>query len=305
MSGMTDVALLDWLGRTLHASEGQSREDSQELYRLIADRLRGEAQAEQQAVACPDCGLPVQGGGFYGHCIQCGAKVYALPKRPQPAAPAPVAGGDEFMKREINREFVEAVKQLCRDYSCRQNRPYMADVFAQLDFLPEQLGVTVVENTPVAGDAVDGWQYLAADWLEQQAEEQEKTNAEYPRHAEAYKAWRDRPLELRILAEKVKKAEGTLKRHCPPPSWMFPDDGGAVSKLPESWEGMAQDLRASVGGTHKAIAREECARELRAALAQDRASQAGAAVDTSTNEAWIARAESKLAAKRKMKEVQR
>ena len=43
MIGMTDVALLDWLGRTLHASEGQSREDSQELYRLIADRLRGEA----------------------------------------------------------------------------------------------------------------------------------------------------------------------------------------------------------------------------------------------------------------------
>ena len=50
MIGMTDVALLDWLGRTLHASEGQSREDSQELYRLIAARLRGEAQ-QGQAVA--------------------------------------------------------------------------------------------------------------------------------------------------------------------------------------------------------------------------------------------------------------
>ena len=53
MIGMTDVALLDWLGRTLHASEGQSREDSQELYRLIAARLRGEAQAEQAVAAQP------------------------------------------------------------------------------------------------------------------------------------------------------------------------------------------------------------------------------------------------------------
>ena len=36
MIGMTDVALLDWLGRTLHASEGQSREDSQEAMQRVS-----------------------------------------------------------------------------------------------------------------------------------------------------------------------------------------------------------------------------------------------------------------------------
>lgn len=69
-----------------------------------------------------------------------------------------------------------------------------------------------------------GWQYMAAEWLEEQAQQQEKTNAEYTRHAESYKEWRDRPLILRMLAERVKKAEGTIKPHCPTPAWMFPDE---------------------------------------------------------------------------------
>ena len=61
--------------------------------------------------------------------------------------PAP---SEQVAARQINREFVEGVKQLCRDYSCRQNRPYMGDVFAQLDYLAEQLDMTVAPSEQVA-----------------------------------------------------------------------------------------------------------------------------------------------------------
>lgn len=46
----------------------------------------------------------------------------------------------------INRRFVDAVKQLCRDFSCLQNRPYMGDVFAALDGLLEHEGFVVVDS---------------------------------------------------------------------------------------------------------------------------------------------------------------
>ena len=72
-----------------------------------------------------------------------------------------------------------------------------------------------------------------------------------------------------------------------------PVAGDAVAKLPAKW-------RSAKGGPGdydrgRIAANQHNADELTAALAQDRAAQAGAPVDTSTNEAWIARAESKLA----------
>ena len=50
---------------------------------------------------------------------------------------------------------------------------------------------------------VGGWRAKAAEWLEAQAGEQEANNARWPEHAAAYKSWRDRPAELRILASKL------------------------------------------------------------------------------------------------------
>ena len=93
MIGMTDVALLDWLGRTLHASEGQSREDSQELYRLIAARLRGEAQAEQ-AVAGEAGTMPGTDGFtmacFKANDVPVGTPLYTRPQAALSSTAAPV-----------------------------------------------------------------------------------------------------------------------------------------------------------------------------------------------------------------------
>lgn len=44
----------------------------------------------------------------------------------------------------LSRQFVDAVKQLCKDFSDRQGRPYMGDVYAALD------GLLEYEQIPVA-----------------------------------------------------------------------------------------------------------------------------------------------------------
>ncbi len=48
------------------------------------------------------------------------------------------------VKHLLSRQFVDAVKQLCKDFSDRQGRPYMGDVYAALDGLLEH------EQIPVA-----------------------------------------------------------------------------------------------------------------------------------------------------------
>jgi len=70
------------------------------------------------------------------------------------------------------------------------------------------------------------WRQSAAAWLRGKAEEQEKTNAQYPRHAAAYQSWRDRPQLLLFLAASVlgecievpladvPKAERTVAARC-------------------------------------------------------------------------------------------
>ena len=80
---------------------------------------------------------------------------------------------------------------------------------------------------PQQPDQEDGWQQKAAKWLEQRAVEQEQANGEHPRHADAYKEWRDRPMMLRMLAQDIAAAgepQATIKRNCPLPTWMFLDD---------------------------------------------------------------------------------
>lgn len=53
------------------------------------------------------------------------------------------------VQRELQAEFVDAVKQLCNDFSDRQNRPYMGDVTAALDGLLEHEGFSVAARQPV------------------------------------------------------------------------------------------------------------------------------------------------------------
>lgn len=77
--------------------------------------------------------------------------------------------------------------------------------------------------------------------------------------------------------------------------------GDAVAALPAKWREEGGTMESE--GDEGYILMNLVADDLEAALAQDRASQAGAAVDTSTNEAWIARAESKLAAEREVGDV--
>jgi len=80
------------------------------------------------------------------------------------------------------------------------------------------------------------------------------------------------------------------------------DAAGVDQRFTEMLLSILNDVQTALGFTDE---EKECAngsaeileaiRDLKlAALAQDRASQAGAPVDTSTNEAWIARAETKL-----------
>ena len=113
-------------------------------------QFKDTAQGEQQAVAEVYTTIRRDSGPKCAiqhvrllRSVPDGTKLYAaLSTQPAPS--------EQVAARQINREFVEGVKQLCRDYSCRQNRPYMGDVFAQLDYLAEQLDMTVAPSEQVA-----------------------------------------------------------------------------------------------------------------------------------------------------------
>jgi hypothetical protein len=88
---MTDAMLLDWLGRSLGACEGQSRQDSRELYDHIAARLReqkGEAVAHVLRIDTPQSALV----GLYDDSLKAGDQLYS---HPAPITPAPIAGGGD------------------------------------------------------------------------------------------------------------------------------------------------------------------------------------------------------------------
>ncbi|MDU4249050.1 hypothetical protein [Pseudomonas sp.] len=46
----------------------------------------------------------------------------------------------------LSLQFVNAVKQLCKDFSDRQDRPYMGDVYSALDELLVNEGIRVAEE---------------------------------------------------------------------------------------------------------------------------------------------------------------
>jgi len=56
----------------------------------------------------------------------------------------------ESMMTDTMREFVDEVKQLCKDFSDQRDRPYMGDVHAALDGLYEQW--QAAQSVPVVGE---------------------------------------------------------------------------------------------------------------------------------------------------------
>lgn len=62
---------------------------------------------------------------------------------------------------------------------------------------------------PDDGGVTTGWRAKASAWLEEQAVEQERTNAAYPAHVAAYPSWVDRVHWLRALADKVVQAQAS------------------------------------------------------------------------------------------------
>lgn len=96
-----------------------------------------EAVAQWQSMSCGE------GGRWFNiadsdaeQAKSDGFEVRALYTHPAPSQPSG--------RVELSRQFVDAVKQLCKDFSDLQNRPYMGDVYAALDGLLEH------EQIPVA-----------------------------------------------------------------------------------------------------------------------------------------------------------
>ena len=58
----------------------------------------------------------------------------------------------------LSLQFVNAVKQLCKDFSDRQDRPYMGDVYSALDAL------LVNEGIPVAPPKTETWRGDLPHW---------------------------------------------------------------------------------------------------------------------------------------------
>ncbi len=140
-------------------------------------------------------------------------------------------------KRDMDDHMQRAREMLAAEYG-RDGRTQMAAscMSGAFDQLPEMKAIAAALRSQAAQAVPEGWQKLAANWLERRAVEQEATNAKYPRHAAAYKEWRDRPAILRMLAQQVVSADDPVtgvKQNCPPPSWMFPEDERAAAPKPE------------------------------------------------------------------------
>lgn len=74
------------------------------------------------------------------------AMLYAAPAQPA----ARLEHGDRL------REFTDELKQLCKDFSDLQDRPYMGDVTSAIDGLYEQFASTTTSSTPPASPDVEG-----------------------------------------------------------------------------------------------------------------------------------------------------
>ena len=105
--------------------------------------------------------------------------------------------------------------------------------------------VPLPDPAPQHAQAND-WRQKAAEWLEQKALDQEQVNRDYPRHASAYKEWRDRPMILRMLAQDIVTAgdeQAMIKRNCRPPTWMFPDDDFPAPRSLQPGDGWDENVR--------------------------------------------------------------
>jgi len=114
---------------------------------LAADHLERLLKAEQaegaQGDAC-DWLENLEGDAWSDACEEIAAAVHGQPE--------PTTQEQE----SLSVRFVNAVKQLCKDFSDLQNRPYMGDVYSALDGLLEHEQIPVAQ----AGQVPDGWRVM-------------------------------------------------------------------------------------------------------------------------------------------------
>jgi hypothetical protein len=71
---------------------------------------------------------------------------------------------------------------------------------APIEVEPKELDALLRDRQELAELKQKDWRVEAVAWLRRRADEQERTNREFPKHVEAYPSWADRPRQFRWLA---------------------------------------------------------------------------------------------------------
>jgi len=267
MSGMTDdlVALNDLLvgvEMDRHSlPDGEAKVAA--LGRAIA-RLRGEAQAE--VIETP--------------CIQCGMKVFAWPQHKDSSVCFECTADGEaqavaWPSRMVNLPYPDGSHDRIVGFRVSEGDPILGS-YGLSEPLAWLRSVTV-DRQPVAPISDSEW-------------------VAHPQTIEAKRQWDEVASYLGADGDDPDSviAAAMALHGVERPAAPTPVTGDAVAGLPEKWRAEAYP----VTGT-KAARLAECAEELESALAQDRASRAGAA-GVEVSEAAIFRAADALCAKWKL-----
>ena len=110
---------------------------------------------------------------------------------------------DNMTAEQAEKRLIDAVVAMTNFIP--MDSPPIDAVFNELNAARESLfgEIKQVVAALSAPRVPEGWQHEAARWLEAQAVEQEQINKAHPRHAEACRSWRDHPVRLRLLADKL------------------------------------------------------------------------------------------------------
>lgn len=252
---MTDTDCLDVLAAAV-LDAGPTTTQMQALAHVEA-RLRGEAQAEQQAVSgsarealaafnetlVPDLRVP----DTLTYRVAMTAALSST------AAPVVMSNGIDLIKqlREAINDVPETIVAVCGDraFCVRDNLRCIADLIA------------TAAPAPVAGDLTLRARELLAVEFEREIPPFGKPQPD--RAADVRRGvWDHAPAHRALVAALSSLAA--------------PVAGDAVSRLPERWRSYKGSIYADNSAKQDAL--HDCADELEAALAQDRASQAGAGV---------------------------
>ena len=111
------------IAEDIYCSEGTRAEIEHSIRAALAEAAQSEPEEK------PDFEKLESLGWQIAICAMCGTHASAI----KPVQSVPVVGEPVAL-----REFADEVKQLCKDFSDRHNRPYMGDVTAAIDGLLAQ-----------------------------------------------------------------------------------------------------------------------------------------------------------------------